>query len=67
MGGQITGCFTPGTGIPTISESEARAIKPDYFLVLPWHFKSRMLDQEKEYLVSWSKLLLPFPEIENVE
>ncbi len=33
------GAFTPGTHIPIISEAEARAMKPDYFLVLPWHFK----------------------------
>ena len=37
------GCFTPGTGIPIVSEEEARAMGPDYFLVLPWHFKEGIL------------------------
>jgi hypothetical protein len=29
------GAFTPGTGIPIVSEAEARAMEPDYFLVCP--------------------------------
>jgi hypothetical protein len=33
------GAYAPGTNIPIISETEARAMNPDYFLVLPWHFK----------------------------
>ena len=33
------GCFTPGTWIPIVSESEALDRKPDYLLVLPWHFR----------------------------
>jgi hypothetical protein len=30
---------TPGTHIPMISEADAHAMKPDYFFVLPWHFR----------------------------
>ena len=33
------GKYTPGTKIPIISEAEARKLKPDYYLVLPWHFR----------------------------
>ena len=32
------GSYTPGTLIPIVSEAEAKAMRPDYFLVLPWHF-----------------------------
>ncbi|MBF0123249.1 MAG: methyltransferase domain-containing protein [Candidatus Omnitrophica bacterium] len=60
------GCFTPGTSIPIISEKEARAMKPDYFLVLPWHFKSNILEREKEYLANGGKFIFPLPEIEIV-
>ncbi|MBI3610810.1 MAG: methyltransferase domain-containing protein [Nitrospirae bacterium] len=60
------GCFTPGTHIPIISEKEARAMKPDYFLVLPWHFKDGILRREKEYLADGGKMIFPFPEIEIV-
>lgn len=60
------GCFTPGTNIPIISEKEARAMKPDYFFVLPWHFKSNILDREKEFLANGGKFIFPLPEIEIV-
>lgn len=60
------GCVTPGSHIPIISESDARAMKPDYFLVLPWHFKDGILRREKEYLASGGKFIIPFPEIEIV-
>lgn len=60
------GCFTPGSNIPIVSEEEARAMKPDYFLVLPWHFKDGILRREKEYLASGGKMIFPFPEIEIV-
>jgi hypothetical protein len=60
------GCFTPGTHIPIISEQESRAMKPDYYLVLPWHFKEGILRREKEFLNAGGKMILPFPEIEIV-
>ena len=60
------GCFTPGTHIPIISEAQARAMKPDYFLVLPWHFKEGILAREQEYLAAGGKMIFPFPEIEIV-
>ncbi len=60
------GCFTPGTHIPIVSESEARAMEPDYFLVLPWHFKDGILQREQNYLAGGGKMIFPFPEIEIV-
>jgi hypothetical protein len=60
------GRVTPGTHIPIISETEARAMKPDYFLVLPWHFKDGIMRREKEFLSNGGNLIFPFPEIEIV-
>ena len=60
------GCFTPGTYIPIISEKEARAMKPDYFLVFPWHFKYSILEREREFIESGGKFIFPLPEIEIV-
>lgn len=60
------GTFTPGSNIPIISEQEARKMNPDYFLVLPWHFKDGILRREVEYLASGGKMIFPFPEIEIV-
>ena len=58
------GAFTPGTKIPIVSEKEARAMRPDYFLVLPWHFKHGILEREKDYSMAGGKFILPLPEIE---
>ncbi len=60
------GSFTPGTGIPIISEAEAKAMNPDYFLVLPWHFKNSILAREREFMDQGGKFILPLPEIEIV-
>jgi len=60
------GSYTPGTNIPIISEKEARAMKPDYFFVLPWHFKHGILEREKEFLANGGKFIFPLPEIEIV-
>jgi len=57
---------TPGTHIPIIPEAEARAMQPDYFLVLPWHFKEGILQREAEFLAGGGRMIFPFPEIEIV-
>ena len=60
------GSRTPGTNIPIVSEEEARKAKPNYFLVLPWHFKSEFIDREEEFLNSGGKLIFPLPRIETI-
>lgn len=60
------GAFTPGTHIPIVSEKEARAMNPDYMLVLPWHFKDSILQREAEYIARGGKLIFPLPAIEIV-
>ena len=60
------GSFTPGTLIPIVSEEEALKMKPDYYLVLPWHFKDSILRREQAFLSSGGKFIFPFPEIEIV-
>ena len=60
------GSFTPGTSIPIVSEADAKKMKPDYLLVLPWHFKNGILEREREYLASGGKFIFPLPEIEIV-
>lgn len=60
------GRVTPGTRIPIVSEADAKAMNPDYYLVLPWHFKEGILQREKEYIARGGKFIFPFPEIEIV-
>lgn len=58
--------FTPNTWIPIIPEKKARELKPDYFLVLPWHFKSSILKKEAETLRQGIRFIFPLPQIEVV-
>ena len=60
------GCVTPGSHIPIISEKDAADLKPDYYLVFPWHFRYGILEREKEYLKNGGKFIFPMPEIEIV-
>jgi len=57
------GCRTPGTNIPIISEEDAREAKPDYFLVLPWHFRQEFIKRETDFLASGGKFIFPLPKI----
>jgi hypothetical protein len=63
---QKFGSFTPGTLIPIISEAEARSMNADYMLVLPWHFRSTILEREKEFRQRGGKFIFPLPFIEIV-
>ena len=60
------GARTLGTDIPIISEAESRAMNPDYYLVLPWHFKAEFLEREKEALDRGVGMIFPLPTIEVV-
>lgn len=61
------GSYTPGTKIPIVSESEAKKLNPDYYFVLPWHFKKFIIEKEKIFLETGGKLLFPLPSQEIVE
>jgi len=53
---------TVGTLIPIISEEQARAERPDYFLVLPWHFLEEFIERERAFLDSGGRFIVPLPE-----
>lgn len=60
------GAFTPGTLIPIVSESVARQQNPDYFFVLPWHFREGILKREKAFLEQGREIVFPLPRFEVV-
>ncbi len=60
------GCYCPGTLIPIISEADAHAMNPGYFLVLPWHFRSNLIAREQAFLGRGGKMIFPLPAIETV-
>lgn len=55
------GCVTPGTHIPIVSDADARAQRPDYFLVLPWHFRNDILRRETDWQASGGRFIFPLP------
>lgn len=60
------GTRTLGSNIPIISEEDARAMKPDYFLVLPYHFLDEMIVREKEFIDRGGKFIVPVPSVKLV-
>jgi len=56
-------CYTPGSKIKIISEQSAKKIRPDYYLVLPWHFKEFILKKEKSTIKNGIKFIFPLPKI----
>jgi len=55
--------FTPGTKINIISEKKSRKLLPDYYFVLPWHFKKEILLREKEIRKKGCKFIFPLPKL----
>ncbi len=53
--------YTPGTKIKIISEKKSRSLKPDYYFVLPWHFKKEILLREKKMRKNNTKFIFPLP------
>lgn len=56
------GSYTPGSLIPIVSEAEVLASKPDYLLVLPWHFRAFFAG-----LFPGQKVVFPLPVLEIQE
>jgi SAM-dependent methyltransferase len=61
------GAKTIGTDIQIVSEEKSRAMRPDYYLVLPWHFREEFLQREKAMLDKGVGFIFPLPQIEIVK
>jgi len=57
---------TIGTNILIMSEAEVRAKKPDYFLILPWHFLEEFRSRESEYFTQGGKFIVPLPQFKII-
>jgi hypothetical protein len=60
------GARTIGTNIPIVLEEKSRAMKPDYYLVLPWHFRDEFLRRESHILAAGTKMIFPLPRLSVV-
>ena len=58
--------ITPGSNIPIISEKSSRILNPNYYLVMPWHFKDEILKRENLFLKNGGKLVFPLPKLEII-
>ena len=61
------GARTLGTEVPIVSEEESRSQKPDYYLVLPWHFQEEFLQREKAMLEAGTGFIFPLPEVRIIQ
>ena len=60
------GKYTVGSWIPIISEADARAQQPDYFLVLPWAFFDEFYKRESDWRAKGGKFIVPLPDFRVV-
>ena len=60
------GLKTVGTNIPMYSEEQMRNEKPDYLLVLPWHFISEFVERERDFLLGGGKFIVPCPRFQII-
>lgn len=61
------GLKTAGTNIPITSEEDMRSAKPDYLLVLPWHFIAEFVRREQKFLDEGGAFILPCPGFEIIK
>ena len=57
------GYLYPGTGIPIVSEEQARKAKPDYYLVFPYSYIKQFVAREDIFIRNGGKFVLPLPSI----
>ena len=56
------GKYIVGTGIPIISVENYRKQRPNYLLVLPYHFLDEIKQQERVFLENGGKMIVAIPE-----
>ena len=56
-----------GAEIPIVDEVTSRGLRPDYYLVLPWHFKKEFLARERETILAGTKMIFPLPALRVVD
>jgi hypothetical protein len=60
------GRSTLGSRIRICSEDEMRRARPDYLLILAWHFLEEFLQREQALRAAGTRFLVPFPHVRIV-
>jgi hypothetical protein len=58
-------CYTPKNNIMILNERYIKKYKPDYILILIWHFKDFLIKKIKKKLPR-VKIIIPFPKIKII-
>ena len=53
------GFYTPGTHIPVKHVEDARKNPPNYYLLLAWSYKDKILEKESEFIKKGGKFIVP--------
>jgi len=53
------GLYTPGMHIPVIDIKDARKKHPDYYLLLAWNYKDRIMKKEADFVRNGGKFIVP--------
>jgi len=56
------GLVMAGSNVPIVVQAESLAAKPDYYMVLPWHFIEFFMRKQAAYLEADGMFLTPLPE-----
>lgn len=55
------GKYTLGSNLYIVSEDQGFGLRPDYLLVLPWHFKEEIIKKHKDWLSNGGTFIFPLP------
>lgn len=55
------GKVLPGTHIPVVSPEQAKAAKPDYYLLLAWNYADEIVAKESAFLAGGGQFIIPIP------
>jgi hypothetical protein len=61
------GKYSVGTNILIMSIEDYRKQKPDFLLVLPYHFLDEIRAQEKEFLRNGGKMIVSIPDFKIID
>ena len=56
------GKLMPGVRIPIHDPSKIDEDPPDYLLILPWNFKSEIMEQQQGFAARGGRFIIPIPE-----
>lgn len=60
------GLFSPGLNIPVFSSSQIETLKPDYLLILAWNFADSIIKNNRKFIESGGKFIIPLPTLEVI-